>query len=177
MGDHAGVLRRAVLVVAGLTLLASCGHGAPGGFPGPRLASGSTLAAASSSTSTTTSTTRASSGSTTNTIPQGSPIPPPNTEATEGDARVAVTLAKGEVTPSVKEVRARRVAFVVSNDDDVARSLRVAAASGTALVGTDLIRPDGVATLSVELTPGRYLLVADGGDKPKATVDFTVSPR
>ena len=161
-------------------MLASCGHGAPGGFPGARVAraAGSTAATtAPTSSSTTTSTTRASAGSTTNTIPQGSPIPPPATEATEGDARVAVTLAKGAVTPSVKEVRANRVAFVVSNDDDVARSLRVAAPSGTALVGTDLIRPDGVATLSVELTPGRYLLVADGGDKPKASVDFTVSPR
>ena len=157
-------------------MLASCGHGAPGGFPGARLATSSAATTAPTSSSTTTSSTRAS-GSTTNTIPQGSPIPPPATEATEGDARVAVTLAKGAVTPSVKEVRANRVAFVVSNDDDVARSLRVAAPSGTALVGTDLIRPDGVATLSVELTPGRYLLVADGGDKPRASVDFTVSPR
>lgn len=136
--------------------LFSCGRGAPGGFAGPASAP-------------------ARSAATSNTIRQGSPAPPPTSELPAGDTLVTVTLARGGITPTVREVRSKKVAFVVSNDDDVPRRMKVATTSGTPLVGLDDIRPGAVATLSVELVPGAYTLVAEGGGKGPASVGFRVT--
>ena len=159
MSRRVRAIARWTSAVVVVVVLGSCGQGSPGGF---RAATRGSPPAEPTTT-------------TTNTIPQGSPAPPPVASPTPGDVKVSVNLAQGKIAPSAKEVNVRKVAFVVSNDDQVERRLRVATVSGTALVGTDLIRPTGVATLSVELAPGLYRLVAEGGGRPEVAVEFTVA--
>lgn len=149
--------RRVVLALLVAALPAACGKGAPGGFSAPRPTAPKAV-------------------STTNTVAQGSPALPPTSGAPAGDVRVTVTLAKGGITSAVREVRAGKVSFVVSNDDDAERSMHLATPGGTALAGFDRIRPGTVLTLSVELVAGRYKLVAEGGGKSPASADLTVSP-
>lgn len=151
---------------------AACGHGAPGGFPAALRGTPATAAPGASATASPAAVPSASP----NTAAQGSPVPGPTTsEPAVGESRVTVTLAQGQVTPSVKEVQARRLQFVVSNDEDVVRAFDIATVSGTRIVGTGDVPPGQIRTLVVEVVPGRYLLVASGGGGAKAMAPFTVS--
>jgi hypothetical protein len=138
-------------------VVAACGKGAPGGF-----------SAVGRSSSATVSVTR-------NTAAQGVPVAAPVTSLPAEDTKITVTLAKGTITLSVKEVRAHKLSFVVSNDDDIDREVHVASVTGTALASIDRVKPGDVRTLSVEIGPGRYGLVAEGGGKPPMSAGFTVS--
>ena len=54
--------------------------------------------------------------------------------------------------------------------------MRVTTVGGTTLVGTDPIPPGEVRNLVIELAPGPYRLVSEGGGRPDASADFAVAP-